>query len=108
MNPETQQTNSVKHLGGTYLKPGMLKREAVVPIEGRNGGPRFIEGKYGRQIEIPIKLDGQDFVVSIPADKGDGQALQAAFPANLAEWPGRRISVADSVLLNRVRVQPIG
>lgn len=102
------------HLGGTYLKPGTLKRETACLIDGRagtvpnhKGGPRTVEGEYGRQLELPVSIDGMEFVVSIPADKGDGLALQKAWGDDLSSWVGKRVLVQESNVLRRIRVSPI-
>lgn len=111
-NPETARPAKGPHLGGTYLKAnGMLKRAATVVIDGRKGtvpnhpgGPRIVEGDYGRQVEVPFTVEGQDFVVAVPADKGDGAALFQAYGDDLTKWVGRRITVQESSVLRRIRV----
>ncbi len=107
MTNETNQTN-VQHLGGTYIKPGMLKRPVEVAISARSGGARTVEGKYGRVLEIPVDIEGQQFVGSLPADKGDGKTLQTVFGPIGEAWTGKRIRIEDSAVLNRVRYTPIG
>ncbi len=102
MNPE----NTVKHLGGTYLKPGTLKKPAHCTVSARNGGARTVEGKFGLQLEIPTTIDGMEFVLSIPADKGDGKVLRTVFGEDLGAWSGKGVVISDSDVLNRVRIQP--
>ena len=112
---------TTNHLGGSYLKTGQLKpnrdgssRHVECSIEGRNGGPRIVparesdKGKFGPALEIPISIEGQQFVVSIPADKGDGKTLETVFGPAGESWVGRRVNVYESDVLDRIRVQPIG
>lgn len=116
-NHETTTTTTTPsgkgpHLGGSYLKAdGLLKRPTTVAIDGRKGtvpnhpgGPRIVEKEFGRQVEIPISIEGQDFVVAIPADKGDGAALFQAFGDDMAKWVGKRITVQESNVLRRIRI----
>lgn len=106
---------SKPHLGGSYLKAdGTLKRPTTCVVDGRAGnvpghpgGPRFVEGKFGQQLEIPTKIDGLDFVLNMPADKGDGAELRTKFGEDLSAWIGRKMQVEESQLLTRIRVQPI-
>lgn len=100
------------HLGGTYLKTGILKDGARVrcTVQGRNGGPRIVPerttdlGKFGPALEIPTTIEEQEFVVSIPADKGDGKVLRTAWGDDFASWQGKTFDVYESSILDRVRV----
>lgn len=111
---------TTNHLGGTYLKTGMLKpnrdgspRTIEVPVSDRNGGARIIperqndKGKFGPALEIPIQIEGQDFVASVPADKGDGKLLRTVWgdPTDNA-WSGKRVRIYESEVLDRIRVEP--
>lgn len=109
------------HLGGTYIKTGTLKanrdgsaRQVRCTIDGRKGGPRILparenqHGKFGPALEIPTSIEGQDFILSLPADKGDGQVLQQVFGPVGETWIGKAVLVFESEVLDRVRVQPIG
>lgn len=113
--------NTKNHLGGTYLKIGTIKanrdgssRHLDLPISARNGGPRILperenqHGKFGAALEIPLEIEGQEFVLSVPAEKGDGKLLRTVFGEDLAAWPGKRIDVFESDVLERVRATPIG
>lgn len=100
------------HLGGTYLKTGILKNGARVRCiaMGRNGGTRIVperttdQGRFGPALEIPTEIEGQDFVVSIPADKGDGKVLRTAWGDDFASWQGKTFDVYESTVLDRIRV----
>jgi hypothetical protein len=103
------------HLGGSYLKTGALKpnrdgtsRHIRCVLDNRNGGSRIVEGKFGPQLELPITIEEQQFVVSIPADKGDGKTLQQVFGPVSESWAGKAVDVFESETLDRVRVVPIG
>lgn len=107
-NKENNTTMNNNHLGGAFLKTGTLKAEAQCILSARNGGARIVEGKFGPNLELPLTIEDQDFVLSVPADKGDGKTLQTVFGPVGPEWAGKRVRVFESTFLNRVRVQPIG
>lgn len=108
------------HLGGTYLKPGMMKsnkdgstRHVKAGISGRNGGPRILparttdRGEFPAALEIPVDMDNQEFVLSMPAEKGDGRAIIAAFGPPSEAWVGKSLDVSESDVFERIRVVPV-
>lgn len=105
-NTQDRAKNTQDHLGGSYLQVGVLKQPVTVPLDGRNGGSRTVNGKYGPKLELPINIDGMPFIVSIPADKGDGAVLKATFGPDLQSWAGKMVRVSESPSITRIRVQP--
>lgn len=105
---EVKRMTEINHLGGSYLKPdGTLKRSVTVVIDSRGGGAREINGKFGPQLEIPITIEGMQFVVGLPANKGDGEELKRVLGNDLSKWTGSPVQVSESAVLARIRVQPI-
>lgn len=113
-------TDEKNHLGGTYLKPGMMKpnhdgtsKHVKAGISGRNGGPRIVparktnKGEFPPALEIPVDMDGQEFVLSMPAEKGDGRAIITAFGPPSEAWVGKALDVSESETFERIRVVPV-
>lgn len=113
--------NTQQHLGGEYLKVGRIKpnrdgsaKHVRCVVSGRNGGARVVperktdKGTFGPALEIPTEIEGQEFVVSIPADKGDGKTLRTVFGDDLGAWTGKAFDLYESEVLDRIRVVPVG
>lgn len=115
-------TDNPNHLGGSYLKTGTIKpnrdgtaRHVPCVISNRKGGTRIVperttdKGKFGPALEIPTSIEGQEIIISIPAEKGDSIALKQVFGHDLGEaWAGKTIDVFESEVLDRIRVIPVG
>jgi hypothetical protein len=113
-NPE----NEVKpaHLGGGYLKPGILKpnrdgtnQKVRCQISARNGGTRLVpaHGKFSAAVEIPITIDGVQKIVSLPDDSADVQALRTVFGPEYSAWSGHTVEVFESDILEIIRIVPV-
>ncbi len=101
--------NTNKH--GTYLKPGMLKRDVTVVIDNRpanksaeGNGPA--PGNFGK-VDVPFSIDGRRFIHSVsPASKDYADAC-AMFGPNPEDWIGGTVMFQDSPVLNQISMRAI-
>lgn len=109
------QENEV--VGGTYLKPGTLKKPVLCTVDDRKRlvgkvptattGAGQLEGKFGKVVEIPTTISGRPFIVSLPLKAPDVQACIKMFGPVETGWVGRQFQVWDDENLNQLRIAPI-
>lgn len=99
---------NAQRAGGSYLKPGKLKRPVTVAIDNRpaaegntHNGPAM--GQYG--IDIPVHVAGVPMVLTINTKSDDYAALVLALGDDSADWIGAQIRIADDADVARLHVE---
>lgn len=98
--PKPVVTQDSEPTPGTYVKAGQFKKAVQVVIEkrlvreGQEPGPCV--GSFANSVDIPFRVDGRPFTVTVSTKSKDYQELVNNMGPDSEKWNGATILISDS------------